>query len=214
MNTVTNEAATTGYDVAAAARRLKEGGIALLPTDTNYALGCLPWSEAVCARLYAIKQRPADKPLTLFVRNDAEGRAYADLTPEEEAEFNDLTRRFWPGPLNVIVRSGARAPRHRFFDPASISLVCNRHPVLRELLEAVDGPLALTSANLSGTVVEGLVSADSAAQLFGDRIDVFVPAAAAAAVSVATSSGITQSSTIVSLIGGLKVVRQGDVVVH
>ncbi len=199
--------ANTGYDPATVARRLNDGGVALLPTDTNYALGCLPWDEAVCAQLYAIKQRPADKPLTLFVRNAAEGRVYADLTPEEEKLFNDLAERFWPGPLNMIVRSSLRAPKHKYFDAGSISLVCNRNRALMDLLDAVDGPLALTSANISGTAIDGLVSAELAAELFGEKIEVFVPTAD-------SDSGTTQSSTIVSLVGGgLKVVRQGDVVV-
>ncbi|MCW5231582.1 L-threonylcarbamoyladenylate synthase [Verminephrobacter eiseniae] len=164
------------YNPATAARRLKEGGVALLPTDTNYALGCVPWEEAVCARLYAIKQRPPEKPLTLFVRNAAEGRAYADLSPEEETLFKNLAGRFWPGPLNLIVRSGPRAPRHKYFDANSISLVCNRNKALIDLLDAVGGPLALTSANISGTNIDGLVSAGLAAKLFGDKIEVFVPA--------------------------------------
>jgi tRNA threonylcarbamoyl adenosine modification protein (Sua5/YciO/YrdC/YwlC family) len=195
------------YDPTVAARRLKQGGVALLPTDTNYALGCAPWDEAVCGRLYAIKQRPADKPLTLFVRNAAEGRAYADLTPQEEALFDDLTRRFWPGPLNMIVRSGTRAPKHKYFDRNSISLVCNRNKALMQLMEALDGPLALTSANISGTSIDGLVSADQAAELFKGQVDVIVP-------PIDSGANTTQSSTIVSLLGGsVKVVRQGDVVV-
>ncbi|MES2937153.1 MAG: L-threonylcarbamoyladenylate synthase [Pseudomonadota bacterium] len=195
------------YDPTVAARRLKEGGVALLPTDTNYGLGCVPWDEAVCARLYTIKRRPADKPLTLFVRSAAEGRAYADLTPQEEELFNDLTRRFWPGPLNMIVRSGARAPKHKYFDANSISLVCNRNKALMQLMEALGGPLALTSANISGTSIDGLVSAEQAAELFRGQVDVIVP-------PIDSGANTTQSSTIVSLVGGsVKVVRQGDVVV-
>lgn len=196
------------YDPAVAARSLRAGGVALLPTDTNYALGCLPHDEAVCAKLYAIKRRPAEKPLTLFVRHAAEGRSYADLTPQEEQVFKDLTGRFWPGPLNLIVRAGPRAPRHKYFDRTTISLVCNRNKALLDLLGAVDGPLALTSANISGASVEGLVSAELAAQWFGNKIDVFVPA-------VESKSETTQSSTIVSLVGGLlRIVRQGDVYLH
>ena len=198
----------TAYTPAMAAQRLKEGGVALLPTDTNYALGCLPQDEAVCARLYAIKRRPADKPLTLFVRNAQEGRAYADLSPEEEKLFDDLAGRFWPGPLNLIVRAGSRAPKHKYFDTNTISLVCNRNSALRALLDAVDGPLALTSANISGTAIDGLVSAEFASELFGDMIAVFVPAGD-------TAIETTQSSTIVSLVGNsLKVVRQGDLMVR
>ncbi len=200
--------ANTTYDPANAARSLRAGGVALLPTDTNYALGCLPQAEAVCARLYAIKQRPADKPLTLFVRNAAEGRSYADLSPEEEEVFNDLAGRFWPGPLNMIVRAGAHAPKHQYFDAETISLVCNRNRALMNLLDAVNGPLALTSANISGTNVDGLVSAELASELFGNKIDVFVP-------TLDSATDTTQSSTIVSLVGGsLRIVRQGDLWVH
>ena len=75
-------------------------------------------------------------------------------------------------------------------------------------MDAVGGPLALTSANISGTSIDGLVSAALAAELFGDKIEVFVPA-------VDSDTNTTQSSTIVSLLGGsLNVVRQGDIVVQ
>ncbi len=195
------------YDPLTAAERLRSGGVALLPTDTNYALGCVPTNEAACARLYSIKNRPPEKPLTLFVRNAAEASLYADLAPAEKRLFDELTKRFWPGPINLVVPASARVPRHRFFDPHSVSLVCNRNRRLAQLLDALDGPLAMTSANVSGVNVDGLVTSESATAQFGGDVDVRVPADTA-------EMNTTCSSTIVRITDGrLEVVRQGDVIV-
>ena len=48
---------------------LQQGGVALVETDTNYALACLPWDEEICSKIYSIKKRPPEKPLTLFISN-------------------------------------------------------------------------------------------------------------------------------------------------
>jgi L-threonylcarbamoyladenylate synthase len=190
-----------------AAAALRRGGVALLPTDTNYALGCLPDDEAACAKLYRIKRRPPEKPLTLFVRDADEARRYALLSPAEERLFAELTARFWPGPLNLIVPAGPRAPRHRFFDAHTLSLVCNRNAALTRLLHALGGPLALTSANVSGVAVNGLVSWDDAMAEFGTLVDVCVP-------DDDRAGHTTCSSTIVRITDGrVEVLRQGDVVI-
>lgn len=197
----------SSYDFAAAAQCMKQGGVALLPTDTNYALACSPWDEQACDKLYAIKQRPPEKPLTLFVRTPEEAREFANLSEEEEILFLNLTRRYWPGPLNVIVPANEHVPRHRYFDQHSVSLVCNHNPQLTALLNAVGSPLALTSANISGTSVDGLVSANDAESLFGSKVDVFIPVGT-------TSANTTCSSTIVRIVGGrVEVVRQGDIII-
>lgn len=195
------------YDVDTAAKRLQNGGVALLPTDTNYALGCIPWDESACSRLYKIKRRPPEKPLTLFVRDAEEAKLYAALTPAEEHLFDGLTGRFWPGPLNIIVPAGPAAPKHRYFDPGSVSVVCNRNKQLRYLLNAIDSALALTSANISGETVDGLVSYSEAVTLFGEHVDIVVP-------NDDLGSKTTMSSTIVRIASGkCEIVRQGDIVV-
>lgn len=195
------------YTPSIAADRLRAGGVALLPTDTNYAFGCIPENEDACARLYRIKNRPAEKPLTLFVRNAAEASIYANLTSAEKQLFDDLTKKFWPGPLNLIVPASDRVPRHRYFDAKTVSLVCNRNPQLRQLLDALDGPLALTSANESGVNVDGLVCSRSAVAQFGKMVDVCVPTGS-------EEKETTCSSTILRITDGqIVIVRQGDVTV-
>jgi L-threonylcarbamoyladenylate synthase len=194
-------------DFPTVAATIARGGVALVPTDTNYALACDPWNEQACARLFEIKRRPADKPLTLFVARPEEAFAYARLPAQDEPRFRQLSHAHWPGPLNMIVPASASAPRHRYFDPDTVSIVCNANEVLQGVLRACGHPLALTSANISGTQVEGLISPGLAESLFGHLVDVIAPPQVAAPRT-------TCSSTIVRLgPGRVDVVRQGDVVI-
>ncbi|MCW7538198.1 L-threonylcarbamoyladenylate synthase [Aquabacterium sp. A7-Y] len=191
----------------AVAEAIARGGVALLPTDTNYALACDPWDEKACARLYEIKKRPPEKPLTLFVAGPDDAIPYTSLSGHELERFQKLARSFWPGPLNLIVPASPRAPKHRYFDRDSISIVCNANASLQAVLKACGHPLALTSANLSGVQVEGLITPQQAVELFGSQVDAIAPPAPA-------EPQTTRSSTIVRLgAQGLDVVRQGDLVI-
>ncbi|AOJ27441.1 MULTISPECIES: L-threonylcarbamoyladenylate synthase [Burkholderia] len=192
---------------AHAAQVLKNGGVLMVPTDTNYAFAADPWNERACARLYEIKKRDVKKPLTLFVSDPQELWAYASLEAEQADTVRTLMERFWPGPLNFVLPKSARAPDHRYLKEDSISVVCNRNPVLNELIGTFGRPLAMTSANLSGVEHDCLIDYDLATRTFPDAVDFIVPPAPGKPTT-------TKSSTIVSLLDGtLKVLRQGDIVI-
>ncbi|RQS09995.1 L-threonylcarbamoyladenylate synthase [Burkholderia sp. Bp8998] len=192
---------------AHAARILKRGGILMVPTDTNYAFAADPWNESACARLYEIKKRDVKKPLTLFVSRPQEVWAYAELAGSPADTVRELMARHWPGPLNFVLPKSAGAPAHRYLKEDSISVVCNRNPVLNELIELFGKPLAMTSANLSGIEHDCLIDYELASRTFPDAVDFIVPPAAGKPTT-------TKSSTIVSVLDGtLKVLRHGDIVI-
>jgi L-threonylcarbamoyladenylate synthase len=139
--------------LAAAARRLAQGGLVAFPTETVYGLGARADDDAAVARIYAAKGRPQDHPLIVHCA-DAQAAAWfaADL-PQAAAR---LMQAFWPGPLTVIVprhrsRAGAAAARL-----GTIALRMPAHPVALALLraaaaEGVTG-VAAPSANRFGRV--------------------------------------------------------------
>lgn len=145
-----------GHDPAAqaqAARRLAEGGLVGLPTETVYGLGARADSDAAVAGIFAAKGRPADHPLIVHVPNVQEAQRFA-------ARWDDAAQRlaaaFWPGPVTLIVPrrdgvAGAAAGGH-----VTIGLRCPAHPVAQALLRdaaalGVAG-VAAPSANRFGRV--------------------------------------------------------------
>jgi L-threonylcarbamoyladenylate synthase len=145
-------------------RLLRDGGLAIVPTDTVYGIGCAADVPEACARLYAAKSRPPDQATALVLGSVAMlENTLADL-PARAAE---LCRRVLPGPVTLIVPNpGRRLPHLCGATPERIGV---RVPVLAAdvagLADAVGG-LALTSANLRGEPAPARL-ADVAAELRG-----------------------------------------------
>ena len=134
--------------IGRAARLLREGRLVAFPTETVYGLGADATDDAAVRAIFAAKGRPQDNPLIAHVA-DVDGlyRLAAALTPAAET----LARRFWPGPLTLVVaaRQGILAPSVT----AGLRTVGVRfpdHPVAAALIREAGVPVAAPSANLSG----------------------------------------------------------------
>jgi len=179
----------TAGNVRRAAERIREGGVVVAPSDTNLALTLDPWNPEAVHRAYEIKDRPAHKPLTLFVRNPADWRQFG--THDRPEIVDALVGTFWPGPLNLVLRSTERVTSDRLRRDGTVSIGCLSNPTWRDLAAAVDGPLAMTSANLSGTVDDDtLVDIDLAREHVGNDVD---------CILAGGPQGTSRASTIVDL---------------
>jgi L-threonylcarbamoyladenylate synthase len=152
-------------DAAAAARR---GELIVFPTDTVYGIGTRPDDPAATARMFEAKRRPRDLELPVLVATTPAGRAVAAF--DERAER--LAAALWPGPLTLILPRGADASAWDLGgDPGTVGVRVPHHPLALALL-AVTGPLAVTSANLSGRPPAD--TCDELEALFGDRVGVYL----------------------------------------
>src|SRR5205814_976565 len=136
--------------VQRAARLLRDGELVAFPTETVYGLGGDATSEAAVARIFAAKGRPRFNPLIVHVPGLAEAEALAVF--DERAR--DAARRFWPGPLSLVLRRRADS-RLSLLVSAGLDTVALRvpaHPVAQRLLRAAGRPIAAPSANRSGRV--------------------------------------------------------------
>jgi L-threonylcarbamoyladenylate synthase len=136
-----------------AARRLADGGLVALPTETVYGLAARADDDDAVAKIFAAKGRPADHPLIVHVHGRDEALAFADGLSDAAER---LIAAFWPGPVTVIAR---RAPGRAGAAAAGAPTVALRspaHPVARAVLErcAQLGVLGLAapSANRFGRV--------------------------------------------------------------
>ena len=131
--------------VEAAARILREGGLVIYPTETFYGLGAAVARADGVHRLGSLKGRDRAKPMPVIAGDEAAARALWAEVPEEAEVF---IKRFWPGPLTLVLPARAGLP----FELAPAGMVGVRvssNLVARELARQV-GPLVATSANLSG----------------------------------------------------------------
>ncbi|MGB8213692.1 MAG: L-threonylcarbamoyladenylate synthase [Anaerolineales bacterium] len=124
---------------------LRSGGLVAFPTDTVYGVGALVFDGAAVERIYAAKGRPVEKAIPVLLADPAD---LAKVTLQVPDTAGRLAARFWPGALTLVV------PKHPCL-PESVSATATvgvrvpDHAVARALLRAA-GPLAVTSANLSG----------------------------------------------------------------
>ena len=130
-----------------AARCVASGGTLVFPTDTVYGIGCAAENDAAVESIFAAKRRPADKPLAVHLASPELAGSYATaITPAARA----LIAKFWPGPLSIVVARRAGVCSAAARGGPTISLRCPDDDVCRAILAAT-GPLAATSANISGS---------------------------------------------------------------
>ncbi|WP_126174695.1 L-threonylcarbamoyladenylate synthase [Tsuneonella rigui] len=136
--------------IGRAAALLEAGGLVALPTETVYGLAARADRAEAVAALYRAKGRPDFNPLIVHVPDLAAAERLAQFDERALA----LVRRFWPGPLTLVLPllpEAAIAPAVTAGLP-TIALRCPAHPIMRAVLKASGLPLAAPSANRSGAV--------------------------------------------------------------
>jgi L-threonylcarbamoyladenylate synthase len=131
--------------VEEAARIIQSGGTVIFPTDTVYGIGCDPFNAQAVGNIYGSKNRPAHKPLSFHVATVAEFVEYLPGRPD----LANLVRRLMPGPVTVIVGKPAFVPDDVTAGLRTLGFRVPDDSLCRLLLERC-GPLAVTSANISG----------------------------------------------------------------
>jgi L-threonylcarbamoyladenylate synthase len=128
-----------------AADILTHGGLVAFPTDTVYGLAVLPFQAEYVERLYIAKGRNSDRAIAVLLGDDEQLEQVAKDIGETARRW---AKAFWPGPLTLIVPSLETVPKTLTSQP-NLGVRIPDHPVALALLRLV-GPLAVTSANLSG----------------------------------------------------------------
>ncbi len=136
-----------------AGKILVSGGCLVYPTETLYGLGALADRPEALARIARLKGRPASKPLPLVVGALSQMAAVTVGGFEGgplHADFLRLAKLFWPGPLSLVLPSRETLPGEVRDASGRTSVRLTPHPVAAALCLAAGGPLAATSANMSG----------------------------------------------------------------
>jgi L-threonylcarbamoyladenylate synthase len=129
-----------------AAERLRAGELVAFPTETVYGLGAAALDAHAVAKIFAAKGRPSYNPLIVHVLDVRGAQELVDDWPELATT---LARRFWPGPLTMVLRKRDLVPDLVTAGLPSVAVRAPAHPVARALLEESSLAIAAPSANRS-----------------------------------------------------------------
>jgi L-threonylcarbamoyladenylate synthase len=143
MSTVTQD------QIAHAAAILRAGGLVAFPTETVYGLGADAANVDAVKKIYAAKGRPRNHPLIVHLAGVDRLGEWARDVPQAAST---LARRYWPGPLTLILKRAPTVSDLVTGAQDTIALRVPSHPVAQALLSAFGGGIAAPSANRYGRV--------------------------------------------------------------
>ncbi len=134
-------------DLARAAEILRSGGLVAFPTETVYGLGANALDPLAIARIFEAKQRPAWDPVIVHIADPA---ILPEITAELPPQADSLIRKFWPGPLTLLLPRSAAIPDSVTAGRPLLGVRIPAHPVAFQLIRLAGIPIAAPSANRFG----------------------------------------------------------------
>lgn len=159
--------ASSSDTVTRALQVLRAGGLVAFPTDTVYGVGALAFDGKAVESIYAAKDRPVEKAIPVLIGDSEDLKKVAIDIPETARR---LAARFWPGPLTILVPKRVDLPES-VSATETVGVREPDHEVARGLLRAA-GPMAVTSANISGA--QSPVTAGQVYEQLGGRIALII----------------------------------------
>lgn len=126
---------------------LRRGEVIAIPTDALYTLVADPFNLHAVGRVFAAKGREPHRSLPLLV---SDFMMAEELVTDLPARFYLLARKFWPGPLTIIVPASAKVPLKVTGNTGRLALRQSKSRVAQALIDWLGQPLIATSANVSG----------------------------------------------------------------
>jgi len=133
--------------VGEGAEAIRRSGLTAFPTETVYGLGADALDPEAVARIFSAKGRPHSDPLIVHVSDEGQVQRLVDGVPEAARR---LMRRFWPGPLTLVLPKSVRVPDLVTSGLPTVAVRMPAHPLALELIRRAQTPIAAPSANAFG----------------------------------------------------------------
>jgi tRNA threonylcarbamoyl adenosine modification protein (Sua5/YciO/YrdC/YwlC family) len=181
--------------IAQAVKILEDGGVALYPTDTVYALGCAIDARRAIEKIYRLKQMDARQPLALICAGVREASRYGTIS---DFAYRQL-RRLTPGPYTAVLPATREVPKVLLDKRRTVGIRVPENPICLALVAALGRPL-LTSSAVPPGAESAVIDVDEGKEAWGDALDVVIDGGAVPG----------QPSTVVSLIDDhIEILREG-----
>jgi len=171
-----------------AAQIVSAGGVIAFRTDTFYGLGADPFNVSAVSKIRELKGREENKPILLLLSEASLGDRF--IADRSEA-FEEVARKFWPGPLTIVGVAVANLPRGITAGTGTVGVRVPADEGVRDLVRTCGGALTATSANPSGR--EPARSAKEVFDYFGDRVDLIIDGGEVIATEPSTVVDVTTS---------------------
>ena len=145
MNTVLLNA-NIKEDLCKAVSVLKDGGLVALPTETVYGLAANMFDEKAVRSVFSVKKRDFSKPLTVHISNFEQINM---LSSSFCSKAKDLIRKFWPGPLTIIVKKTVKVPNYVTNCSNYVGIRFPANKTFKSVVDLFNKPVVATSANIS-----------------------------------------------------------------
>src|SRR3990172_13353259 len=198
MTTLLKAETLSGSDWKRVRDIFKKGGIIAYPTETFYGLGVDPFNETAVKKLFNLKGREADKPISILVKDK---KMLAEVAEEIPLSAEKLIKKFWPGPLTIILKAKKSIPITLRAGTGTIAVRISSNTITQKLLEAIDSPITTTSANPSGK--KSPVTASEVMNYFKNKVDLILDGGVLSGKLGSTIVDVTE--------GDLKIIRAGEI---
>ena len=177
---------------------IKNGGIVVFPTETVYGIGTNGLDKEAVERLYKIKERPLNKPISLLVSDyEMIEKVVKDIN---ELEYK-IMKKFFPGPLTIILNKKDIVPDIVTSGGSTVGIRMPEEEITRKLIEYAGVPIAAPSANISGK--PSGIDLQEIVKEFEDKVDYYIDGG---------KSKIGIGSTIVKVENNtIKILREGSI---
>ena len=184
--------------IVEAAHVIEKGGIVAFPTSFIYGLGADAFNVDAIDRVFRIKKRPLNKPLSVLVRNREILYSLVQYIPSYASIIMD---RFWPGKITIVFKAKEGLPENLTAGTGTIGVRIPEHTAACALVNALNNPITGTSANFSGKA--GCSQISDLDPLIADELDLILDAGP-------LEGGI--GSTVIDITGDApKILRQGAI---
>ena len=182
------------------ATAIKNGKVVVFPTETVYGIGTNGLDEKAIEKLYKLKKRPKNKPISLLVNNmDMINDIAEDIT---ELEYK-LINKFMPGPLTIILKKKNKIPDILTANSSTVGIRIPQNEIAIKLIEYAKVPIATSSANISGK--SSGINLKNIMNDFNDDIDYYIDGG---------FSKIGIASTVVQVLDGIPhILREGVITI-
>ena len=120
-----------GEIIAAAGKIIRDGGLVAFPTETVYGLGGDAFNASSSKKIYEAKGRPSDNPLIIHIADFDDLKKVAKNIPKEA---NLLMKKFWPGPLTVVLEKTDEVPRETTGGLDTVAVRMPSNPIAASLI--------------------------------------------------------------------------------